>query len=163
MPGLRLPWRAFSPLRMCNGVAVLPGHRTTKKPALAPPQRKNQWARRDLNPRSPGYEPGAMTGLAYGPHNNPLNPMDAETPLTPALLRIPEISSAHKLHLFTINTLCGADQRPPPAGTTTSSASRMTPRTSCRFSSIRLSVSASRFSRTTGSVWERRMLNHHAG
>ena len=43
------------------------------------------------------------------------------------------------------------------------SASRMTPRTSRAFSCISPSVSASRFSRTTGSVWEERMLNHHAG
>ena len=25
------------------------------------------WARRDLNPRPPGYEPGALTWLSYGP------------------------------------------------------------------------------------------------
>ena len=30
---------------------------------------QNQWARRDLNPRPPGYEPGALTGLSYGPEN----------------------------------------------------------------------------------------------
>jgi len=59
-----------------------------------------------------------------------------------------------------------ADQRPSAPDYTTfapGSASRMTPSTSCRFSSTRLAVSASRFNRTTGSVWERRMLNHHAG
>ncbi len=26
-----------------------------------------KWARRDLNPRPPGYEPGALTWLSYGP------------------------------------------------------------------------------------------------
>ena len=28
-----------------------------------------EWARRGLNPRPPGYEPGALTGLSYGPKN----------------------------------------------------------------------------------------------
>ena len=28
-----------------------------------------EWARRDSNPRPPGYEPGALTGLSYGPKN----------------------------------------------------------------------------------------------
>ena len=30
---------------------------------------KHKWARRDSNPRPPGYEPGALTGLSYGPKN----------------------------------------------------------------------------------------------
>lgn len=29
-----------------------------------------EWARRDLNPRPPGYEPGALTWLSYGPKLN---------------------------------------------------------------------------------------------
>lgn len=28
-----------------------------------------KWARWDSNPRPPGYEPGALTKLSYGPFN----------------------------------------------------------------------------------------------
>lgn len=49
------------------------------------------------------------------------------------------------------------------AGPYAPSASRMAASTSFSFSSRRLLVSASMFSRTTGSVWEGRMLNHQSG
>ena len=34
------------------------------------------WARWDLNPRPPGYEPGALTKLSYGPSNLIPHPRD---------------------------------------------------------------------------------------
>lgn len=143
--------------------AIAQAHPKKSAREASPRRRKNQWARRDLNPRPPGYEPGALTGLSYGPrNNNPIPRMWRHCMLQrpPGSLRSPVRTD---MHPFTINTLCGADQRPPVPGTNASPASRMRPRTSCRFSFIRLSVSASRFNRTTGSVWERRMLNHHTG
>jgi len=58
---------------------------------------------------------------------------------------------------------CRPQKQSPYASCTPGSALLMAESTSCFFSSRRLPVSASRFSRTTGSVWDRRMLNHHSG
>ncbi|CVK34630.1 protein of unknown function [Methanoculleus bourgensis] len=60
-----------------------------------------------MNPRPPGYEPGALTGLSYGPQNNRLSTRDMEAPHIAAFSRIPGISGAYKHLPFTINTLCG--------------------------------------------------------